>query len=92
MLTSVCQLCCEMDGLAFIGWWCWGWGQKLTSGLRLETRSTEWMAVGAMPWMAILPVIADEGMVRGPKAPGIVCMDRPLQVVAQERGGEKVEG
>lgn len=54
-----------------------GGEQKLTSGLRLETRRTEWMAVGAMPWMAILPVIADEGMVRGPRAPGIVCMDRP---------------
>lgn len=74
--------------LAFIGRRCWGWGQKLTSGLRLETRRTEWMAFGAMPWMAILPAIADEVSVRGPRAPGIVCMDRPYGPEPKEGRGE----
>ena len=31
----------------------------LTSGLRLETSSTEWRAVGAMPWMGIRPIVDD---------------------------------
>lgn len=51
--------------------------ESLTSGLRLETRRTEWRAVGGMPWMAIRPATADAGMVRGPRAPGIACMERP---------------
>lgn len=62
-----------------------GGGGGLTSGLRLETRSTEWMVVGTMPWMVIRPVIADEGMVRCPIAPGIACIDRP------ERSGARWE-
>lgn len=65
-------------------------GGELTSGLRLEMRSTEWMAVGTMPWMVIRPVIADEGMVRGPRAPGI-CIDRPERS-GVEPGGMRADG
>lgn len=45
------------------------------------------MVVGVMPWMVIRPVIADEGMVRGPRAPGIACIDRPDQT-----GGKRADG
>lgn len=51
--------------------------ESLTSGLRLETSRTEWRAVGGMPWMAMRPATADVGIVRGPRAPGIACMERP---------------
>lgn len=44
------------------------------------------MVVGAMPWMVIRPVIADEGMVRGPRAPGMVCIDRPERSAARRDG------
>lgn len=62
---------------------------RLTSGLRLDTRRTECIAVGAIPWSAILPVTADVGMAKGPRLPGIDCMDSPGETGRAVRGEQR---